>query len=178
MRTVIITGGNIERDFALSFLKQWHPSCLLAVDGGLAFCYENRLRPDCIIGDFDSVDPEVIRWYRGQGEIPIREYNPVKDATDTCIALDYALEQGSSEIAILGGTGTRLDHVLCNIQILKRAYVKGVSAFLLDPHNRISLPVGKAFTIRKEEQYGSYVSFFPLGEEVEGLTALCGVGEK
>ena len=58
MRTVIITGGNIERDFALSFLKQWHPSCLLAVDGGLAFCYENRLRPDCIIGDFDSVDPE------------------------------------------------------------------------------------------------------------------------
>ncbi|HIS26120.1 MAG TPA: thiamine diphosphokinase [Candidatus Pullilachnospira intestinigallinarum] len=170
MRTVIITGGNIEEDFALSFLKQWQPSCLLAVDGGLAFCYVNRLRPDCIMGDFDSVAPEVIQWYRSQGGIPIREYNPVKDATDTCIALDYAMEQGSSEIAILGGTGTRLDHVLCNIQILKRAYVKGVSAFLLDSHNRIQLPVQKDFTIEKDRQYGTYVSFFPLGEEVEGLT--------
>lgn len=170
MTTVIITGGNIDRDFALSFLKEKKPSCLLAVDGGLAFCYENRLHPDCIMGDFDSVAPEVIRWYRSLGSIPIREYNPVKDATDTCIALDYALEQGSSEIVILGGTGTRLDHVLCNIHILKRAYVKGVSAVLLDPNNRICLPVGKEFAIKKTEQYGTYVSFFPLGEEVDGLT--------
>lgn len=34
MRTVIITGGNIEKDFALSFLREYRPSFLLGVDRG------------------------------------------------------------------------------------------------------------------------------------------------
>lgn len=169
MRTVIITGGNIEKDFALSFLREYRPSFLLGVDRGLVFCHENRVRPDCIVGDFDSIPHEVLQWYRDLGEIPIREYNPVKDATDTCIALDMALEQGSSEIVILGGTGSRIDHVVCNIQILKRAYQRGIPTFLLDAHNRISLPQGPEFSLSRSAQYGKYVSFFPLGEEVEGL---------
>ena len=31
-------------------------------------------------------------------------------------------------------------------------------------------PVEKEFSLRKEEQYGTYVSLFPMGETVEGLT--------
>lgn len=170
MKTVIITGGNIERDFALSFIKTYQPSRILGVDRGLQFCYENQIRPDHIIGDFDSLPAHILRRFQEDGSIPIRKFNPVKDATDTCIALDMALEEGSSEIVILGGTGTRIDHVLCNLQILKRAYQKGVPAFILDAHNRICLPVENPLYLEKEKQYGDYVSFFPLGEEVEGLT--------
>ena len=37
-------------------------------------------------------------------------------------------------------------------------------------HCRIGLPVEKTFSLKKEEQYGTYVSLFPMGETVEGLT--------
>lgn len=67
---------------------------------------------DYIVGDFDSLPGEILERYRQEGEIPIRTYNPVKDATDTKIALDKALEEGSTEIWILGATGTRIDHVV------------------------------------------------------------------
>ncbi|NCB91629.1 MAG: thiamine diphosphokinase [Clostridia bacterium] len=170
MKTLIITGGNIEEDFALSFMKKMDPDYILGVDRGLEFCYRHQISPDYIVGDFDSLPPEILEWYKTEGKIPIREYNPVKDATDTMIALEKALDEKSSEIWILGGTGTRIDHVLCNIHILKNAWKKNTPAYIVDSRNLITLPVKSGFVIRKEEQYGKYVSFFPLGEEVEGLT--------
>lgn len=170
MKTLIVTGGNIEEDFALSFIRELKPDYLLGVDRGMEFCYHHKIFPDYIVGDFDSLPREILEWYRKNSEITIREYNPVKDSTDTCIALDHALEAGSSEIWILGATGSRIDHVLCNIHILKRSWQKGVPAYMVDRHNQITLPVDNPFTIEKEKQFGTYVSFFPLGEEVEGLT--------
>ena len=170
MKTLIITGGNIDTDFALSFIEKLKADYVIGVDRGLLFCYEQKIMPDYIVGDFDSLPNGILEWYKKNSNVPVREYNPVKDATDTMIALEKALELKSSQIWILGGTGTRIDHVLCNIHILKNAYLAGVKAYLVDKHNRISLPVEKHFYLEKEEVFGEYVSFFPLGEEVEGLT--------
>lgn len=163
MKTLIITGGNIDTDFALSFIEKLRADYVIGVDRGLNFCYDQQIFPDYIVGDFDSLSPGILDWYKKNSNVPVREYNPVKDATDTMIALRKALEQNSSEIWILGGTGTRIDHVLCNIHILKNAYLAGVKAYLVDAHNRISLPVEKKFYLEKKEQFGDYISFFPLG---------------
>ena len=57
----------------------------------------------------------------------------------------------------MGGTGTRLDHVLGNIAILGQGFVQDRHIFLLDEHNRIRL-IQKECRIKKEEQYGKYVS--------------------
>lgn len=169
MKTLILTGGNIEKDFALSFIEKLHPDYVLGVDRGLQFCFENKILPDYIVGDFDSLSEEILNWYREKTKVPIREYNPVKDATDTMIALEKALEN-SREIWILGAMGSRVDHMLCNIQILKNSWQKKIPTYLVDSRNLITLPVEQAFTIKKEEQFGTYVSFFPLEAEVEGLT--------
>ena len=40
MKTLIITGGMIEADFALSFIQELKPDYILGVDKGLQFCYE------------------------------------------------------------------------------------------------------------------------------------------
>lgn len=168
MKTVIISGGRIERDFALSFLKQEAFDQIIAVDNGLKFLYENGIKPTWIVGDFDTAAPELVAYYRTKTEIPIRQFNPVKDATDSQIAIELALELGSGEITILGGTGTRLDHVLGNIQSLMLAKKKGVSCVILDEYNRIRLVDG-TFKLKKEEQYGRYVSLLPLTTEVTGV---------
>ena len=93
------------------------------MDGGVAFCYRHGILPTRIVGDFDTLDPEILAWYRERTGVGIRVYDPVKDATDTQIAVELAMELGSSHITILGGTGTRLDHVLGNIQKIGRAHV-------------------------------------------------------
>ena len=169
MNTLIISGGNINSDLALDFMEKQKPDYIIAADRGLLFAWEHRISPDYIVGDFDSVPAEVIREYRAHNRIPIREYNPVKDATDTQIALEKAISHGSSQIWLLGATGTRLDHTLGNIYSLKPALEAGIPAYILDEHNRISLICGEV-RLKREEQYGTYVSFLPLGEKTEGLT--------
>ena len=169
MKTGIISGGKIQRDFALSYLREKKFDQLIAVDNGLRFFYENDLTPTYIVGDFDTAAPELVEYYRTRTNIPIRTYNPVKDSTDSQIAIELALELGSSEIHILGGTGTRLDHVLGNIQSLMLAKKQGVPCILADEYNRIRLIDGVT-RLKKEDQYGKYVSLLPLTTEVTGVT--------
>ena len=168
MRTVIISGGRIERDFALSFLENETFEQFIAVDNGLRFCYDNQIKPTWIVGDFDTAAPELVEYYQTQTDIPIRRFNPVKDSTDSQIAIELALELGSSEITLLGGTGTRMDHVLGNIQSLMLAKKKGVSCVILDEYNRIQLIDGET-RLKKSEQYGKYVSLLPLPTAVTGV---------
>lgn len=168
MRTLIVSGGRIEEDFALSFYKKQPFDFIIGVDRGLEFLYEKGILPTHIVGDFDSADARLEDYYRRQGEIEIRRFNPVKDSTDTQIAIELALELCSSSIEILGGTGSRLDHVLGNIQSMMLAKKAGVDCCMVDAHNRIRL-IGESMVLRKDRQYGRFVSLIPLTSVVEGV---------
>ena len=167
--SVIISGGMLEKEFVLSVLKENKESFLIAVDKGLLFLHEQKVCPDFIVGDFDSVPAEIIAQYKQKKRIPIREFNPVKDATDTEIAIRLAIEMGCREIIILGGTGTRLDHVWGNVQSLKIASDANAEAYLMDSHNRIRI-LKESITLDKAEAFGKYISVFPLGGIVEKLS--------
>lgn len=171
MHTVIVSGGNIQEDFALSFLKEVPWDKLIAADRGLEFLWGRGIMPTHIVGDFDSNDPTVLERYRGCPEIQIRTFNPVKDATDTQIAVELALELGSAKITILGGMGSRLDHTLGNVQTLALALEAGVECELLDEKNRVRL-IQTPLTIKREEQYGDYISLLPLTSVVKGVNLI------
>lgn len=166
---VIVSGGSIEDAFAIQMIENIKPDYVIGVDSGLNFLYRNQVVPTHIVGDFDSVSPEVIDYYKAKSDIPIREFNPVKDATDTEIALRMAIELGVQELWILGATGTRLDHVLANMHILKIPHDAGVKAYIADECNRISL-WGKEIRLSKKECFGTYFSLFPFGGEVEDVS--------
>lgn len=165
---VIVSGGMLEEAFVLSVLKENEDRFLIAVDKGLLFLHEHKVCPDFIVGDFDSVPADIIEQYKEKKRIPIREFNPVKDATDTEIAIHLAIEMECKKMVILGGTGTRLDHVWGNVQSLKIASDAGVEAYLIDSHNRIRL-LEESITLDKAEAFGKYISVFPLGGIVEKL---------
>lgn len=169
MRTVMISGGSLEDAFALKFLEEIKPDCILGIDRGLDFCYRNHILPSYIMGDFDSIDPEVMKYYMNHPEIPVERFQPEKDATDTQIGIEKAIELESSELWILGATGGRLDHFWGNVQSLALALQAGRQAVIVDPQNYITL-LGRDTVLEKDRQYGKYVSFFPLGDAVEGLT--------
>lgn len=163
-KIVIVSGGELNEAFTLSVLKQ-DTGCIIGVDRGMEFLYHHKIMPSYIVGDFDSVDKEIAEYYRKETDVPIREFNPVKDASDTEIAIRLAMALGCKEMIILGATGGRIDHLWANIQSLAIPFQAGVDAQILDPQNRIRL-IGKDTILKKEDAYGPFFSVFPLGAEV------------
>lgn len=168
MKALLVAGGAIDYEFAAQYCQNHKFDFIIGIDGGARFLYRENIKPDLIVGDFDSLDAQILSCYQEMG-IEMLRFNPEKDETDTQLALSVAMERGCQEIELLGATGTRLDHVIANIQILAQAARRGVMAWIIDAHNRIHL-AKKNETIYKSEQFGSYVSFFPLTTMVEGLT--------
>lgn len=166
---MIISGGTIKEEFALKMLEEIQPEYTIGVDRGLEFLYHNQILPTYIVGDFDSVQPEIIEYYRNETEVPIREFNPVKDASDTEIAVRLAIALGVENLYLLGATGTRLDHVMANIQVLKIPHDAGVNAYILDEYNKISL-IEKEKILSRERQYGTYFSVFPMCGTIEDFS--------
>ena len=58
-RIVIVSGGEIDSETALSVLEQPESRYIIAVDKGMEFLYSEKIMPSYIVGDFDSVNEEV-----------------------------------------------------------------------------------------------------------------------
>ena len=142
---------------------------IIAGDRGLEALYQLKIIPNHVVGDFDSVSPEILKFYKKQSQIIFHTYHAEKDNTDTDIALQLAIKLKSSRITIMGALGRRMDHALANIHILKDALEANIPCQMIDEHNRIYL-INKEMTLKKDKVYGKYVSLIPLTSTVEGLT--------
>lgn len=123
--------------------------------------------PDYILGDFDSIDKKVLEKYKTQ-KIKINELKPEKDFTDTEEAINLAIKLKSSEFVIIGAIGTRIDHVLANINVLKIALDNNIKAKIINEHNEIEL-INNELIIEKNNLY-KYISIMPLTTQVKGIT--------
>lgn len=142
---------------------------IIAGDRGLEALYQLKIIPNHVVGDFDSVSPEILEFYKKQSQIIFHKFNAEKDNTDTDIALQLAIRLKSSKITIMGALGKRMDHAIANIHILKDALEANIPCQMIDEHNRIYL-INKEMTLEKEKVYAKYVSLIPLTSIVEGLS--------
>lgn len=168
-KILIISGGEIEESFVLEYMEEQHFEYMIAADSGMEFLYRHGKKPDMIVGDFDSTDPVVLEAYRKMEGIEWRRFRPEKDDTDTELAILIAAELGAKEVHILGGTGSRLDHVIANVYLLGLLEEKHIQAYLVDAHNRIQI-INQQTVLEKESQYGTYLSLMPFMGTVEGVT--------
>lgn len=94
---------------------------ILAADGGLRHTEALGLTPDCILGDFDSLN------YIPQGPL-VNRFPVEKDDTDSILAIKLGLRQGCRRFLIYGAMdGPRLDHTIANFQAL--SYLANHDAF-------------------------------------------------
>jgi len=178
MHSLIIAGGFLNQSFAEEYYKTLSVDKVFAVDKGLEYADALHIVPDVILGDFDTVDKTLLARYEKrilEGELKacIKRHPAHKDASDTELALYKAIEMGTDEVTILAGTGSRLDHVLMNMELLLVAERKGVSCYMVDETNRIQLLSDETRTeviIQRARQYGTYLSVIPVSSVVEGLT--------
>ena len=133
-RCVIIGGVKI---FDTAKVKSYinESDFIIACDSGIEVAKELGIKPNLIVGDFDSskkpdTDIETIT-------LPV-----VKDDTDTMFAAREAVKRGFDEVVLLGVIGERIDHTLANIYILSYLGKQGVNGLIVDDYSE-SLIIGE-----------------------------------
>ena len=173
--TIIVSGGNIQKDFALDFLKNeikknGNAVRLVAADRGLEFFEDTEYIPDLLIGDFDSLSAKGKQLYDElKNTVETVRLKPEKDDSDTQAAVNASVKRGAKDILIFGATGNRMDHFMANLGLLLLGKEKNIRIRLVDAYNYICL-VTSGTVLKKAEQFGKYISFFPLDGEVSALT--------
>lgn len=128
---VIVANGP---PFPINELKEsLHDRKVLALDGAVNRFKCLQLCPDCILGDFDSVEDPAY-WGISAVFSEIDEYSfsytgnfgitiiPAKDQnyTDLEKGIIYCDRAGATSILIVQATGGRMDHTLGNLGLLKK----------------------------------------------------------
>ncbi|MEI6602541.1 MAG: thiamine diphosphokinase [Clostridia bacterium] len=167
---VIVLGGEFEYIF---FFKERivrlvaKNGILIGVDSGADHINFMGLRPNLIIGDFDSISKSTENDF---SKVEKLVFPPEKDMTDGELALREAVKRGYTEIIFFGSMGGRIDHLLQNIFLLELAdslgahatieYDKGTLELLTENNTEVVFKVAK----------GNTVSLIPISSIVEGVT--------
>lgn len=142
---------------------------IIAADGGLRLFDSLGLKPDLIIGDFDSVGPDILQRFGG---VETLRFPTRKDATDGELAIRAALERRCEDIELYGAIDTRYetDHLLANLLLLKLARrllpesATANSVRAIDHRQRIYLLESE--DLRLQGKLGDFVSIIPLSEKI------------
>ncbi len=109
MRALIILNGEC-RNCTYLFNQVKSFDTVICADGGYEHLKELNIKPDAVLGDFDSTEePKDIETVR----FPVE-----KDMTDAEIAIEYAKKCGADEIVLTCTLGGRVDHEMANIFLL------------------------------------------------------------
>jgi thiamine pyrophosphokinase len=153
MKAVILAGGELSvRPVIEALVKA--AEFIVAADSGLDHAVTLEVKPNVIVGDFDSVSPEILEQFP---DVPKKRYSRHKDLLDLEIALGVALERGATHIAVLGAVGGRFDQSLATLFISTRFRREGIILslhgrqdiyLLLAPESqRYMVPVGQRFSL-------------------------------
>ena len=165
MNVILFAGAKIENyDFCREYLTG--ADAIICCDAGMQHAKALGIDPDYIVGDFDSVRPEVLEEYR-QKNIPFRQFPTRKNETDMELGIFLALELGADDLILFGGIGDRFDHTLANAHYLLSLLKKGVRARLVNEKNCVEL-IDRHLTIHGK--VGEIISTIPLSMEVKGIT--------
>lgn len=135
---------------------------VVACDAGYRNAERLDLRPDLIVGDFDSApQPKTAH------ETIVLPH--VKDDTDTQYAARWLLEHGYDQITMLGALGgARLEHTLSNLATGLYLAKNGVDVLLADERSELRFLVpGRPLSLHWENW--KYLSVFPLEGKLGGV---------
>ena len=110
--TVILADGDFPcHSVPLEILR--NARRIICCDGAVSSLLSEGLEPFSIVGDCDSVGPDIaVRYADRLYRIAEQETNDLTKSVKWCV------ERGFNDLAILGGTGKREDHTLGNISLL------------------------------------------------------------
>lgn len=165
-RTIIVANG--APPAAKDVARWWRPGDqVIAADGGAHHALTLGLTPRVVVGDMDSLDADTREQLAHRG-CRLALHPAEKDETDLELALLLAVDEGATEIVLLGALGGRLDQLLANVLLLTLPELAGASVKLADDKQ-------EAFVVRGgnqatvEGQVGDTLSLIPLNGDASGI---------
>ena len=166
-RIIIFANGILEQPERLKAQLRASDRVFCA-DGGTTHALDLGLMPEIIVGDLDSLSPDVAAQMEQAG-VTVRRYPIDKDQTDLELVLELAVADGPDEIVLVAALGGRLDQTLANILLLARSAFSAVPISLIDgPQRAIVVHHGQTITI--DGQPGDTLSLVPLSPVVEQVS--------
>lgn len=131
---IVVVGGDLVTGTVGDEVASAAAGCgsqtiVIAADSGLALASAHGLRAHHVVGDLDSVAPDLVADAEAAGAT-VHRHPADKDATDSALALDLALDllgrhppvrRGHGRrphLVVLGGGGGRLDHLVADLASL------------------------------------------------------------
>lgn len=165
MRRCVIIGGADINQYETVRKQLREDDFFVFCDSGLKHREELGVKPDLIVGDFDSYE-------RPGMDVEIIELPREKDDTDTFFAAKEMVRRGAEEFLLVGVIGGRLDHTLGNLSILFMLDTAGKTAKAIDDYCEmeiISAKAGKPGVACIDDKF-SFFSVLNITGETEGIT--------
>ena len=161
MNAIIVTGGDIDISLLENYIAENKEDIIISVDAAITKLEKINLIPHIMVGDFDTLsDDDRLKKY-AELDVEIVKHDPVKDFSDSELAVDRAVKVGIKTISVFGALGKRFDHAFANILILQKYKKLGVDITIYDKYNKIYVK-SNHFTLEKDKLWGKYISFFSL----------------
>ena len=159
MRCVLIGAAPIKNYKKIrSFLRP--DDFVIACDGGLNHIKKLRVKPNLIVGDFDS-------HKNPHSPIETIALPREKDDTDSVFALKTAIARRFKDFLFVGMIGARLDHGLGNLYMLVKCHEEDLTALILDDYSEMQI-VGKNEAQITDEY--AYFSLLNITGRASGIT--------
>jgi len=120
-KAIIIANGDAPKKRQIKYLQSIGYQKIICADGGANSARKLNVIPDLIIGDLDSISKENYKFFKKKTKII--HYKRQND-TDVEKALKYLIGKGFNKVILLGSTGNRLDHTICNLGIVIKYFSK------------------------------------------------------
>ncbi len=163
-RALIVLHGN-KTDTSRIIDVYSSETLLICADGGAEYAREHNLTPDLVVGDMDSISLATMSWLEQQ-KVKILKYPRDKDNTDSELAIEQAIEMGSTELTIFGLLGDRVDHMSANMMHLSTV-AERASLRIIEGNQEIFFV---KTSIELKGKKGDEVSLIPLKSECKGIS--------
>ena len=158
-RAVIVAAAKIKNYSKIrKFLSK--DDFYIFCDAGLKHCKKLKVKPDLIVGDFDSIK-------KPSTSIETIVLPVEKDDADTFFAVKEALKRGFTNFLLLGCIGERFDHSLCNVSVLLHLYSRGAECVLIDDYSKMKIVGEKPIFVADT---CSYFSLMNVDGNASGIT--------
>ena len=123
--------------------------------------------PDYIIGDLDSVNENIIEYYKSK-KVKFEKFPTKKDETDTELCIELSDKLKAKEIHLIGALGGRIDHTIANINLLYYIRKRGITPKIISEKEEIYIAMDEEITIYGE--IGDIISILPIKNDAKGVT--------
>jgi thiamine pyrophosphokinase len=156
---VLAHGGFPAHSVALQQLQS--AATVVCCDGAVESLLQFGMEPACIVGDLDSIAPELKKRFADRIYCKAEQ-----ESNDLTKSINFCKEKGHKEVTILGATGKREDHTLGNISLLAD-YAKELDVQMLTDYGVLNVATCEATF---ESFAGQQTSIFCLSPQTRITT--------